>query len=64
MPDATPKRTRVTEKKLERAAKLARETGQPVTVGGFTVHPPGAANDADDEGARVQKQLDAMGQKR
>lgn len=57
------KRTRVTNKKLERAAKIAAETGQAVSVGDFTVHPPGAANSnaEDDEAAALQARMNAIG---
>jgi len=54
-------RRRITKKKLARAAELAKELNAPVQVGEFTIHPPRAANDAkDDEGERIQRQLDAM----
>lgn len=57
------KRTRVTEAKLKRAAKVAAETGSSVTVGDFTVHPPGAANanTEDVEAAELQARMNAIG---
>lgn len=58
-----PRPGRVHKKDREEAARLAKELGVRVTVGKFTFDPPGAAaNDAtDDEGARIQRQLDSMG---
>lgn len=66
MTEAPRKRTsRVSKKDRDEAARIAKEHGVTVSVGKFTIGPPGAAaNDADDEGKRVQAQLDAMAAKR
>lgn len=51
---------RVTRKKLEAAAELAKSQGVRVSIGDFVIDPPDAAKSADDEARRAQAKIDAM----
>ena len=56
-------KARITDKKLKRAAELARESGVRVKIGDFVFEPPAANDEKLAEDDDIQAKIDAMGRR-